>query len=585
MGRQQKGVLMAAQYETITLGVNDLDRIKLPKFQRGFVWNKTKKIEFVQTLANGYPFGALLVYPESQEADSKLLLLDGQQRLSTIQQYKNDPLSFWKPNNFDEYRESLSFINGFLSEDHQLNEKDFDALVNEKTDLADWVDEVLEDADKEVRKVVRDKVKEIRGHIADYVDLDSLGILAIKFIGSKECIADVFANLNKGGMPLSKYEIFGAAWVNTEITLDSAGVDENQDEILNLVKEYYQRMETNAEFELNNFSEDELSRERVVTLSEFGTAYGAFIQRHLPALIPDNSSAQNEIGFGVLGVSTGIDNRHLEKLVTKVGEIDKDMHLRLEKTKTICNDLQSAFSKLVKRIMAGKSEEYLLGLSASFKTLSYFAALWDLDPSSAEYKETLKNIPAYYVFDFWSKVWTSHGDQRLMDYYPKLGKRDYRKRLTSEQMMDAYRQWAADTTPGINFAKEVKALATIHANLSYLSATVSHGETFELEHIIAKKLIKEADGSSVKRLFGGALGNCMYLPRQDNNKKKEKNLYEVNSEGKYDELMSGSLYFSEFEFGEIGKALDERDFESLNRYIEARGERVAQVIINKLLGA
>ena len=72
---------MAAQYETITLGVNDLDRIKLPKFQRGFVWNKTKKIEFVQTLANGYPFGALLVYPESQEADSKLLLLVARTRL------------------------------------------------------------------------------------------------------------------------------------------------------------------------------------------------------------------------------------------------------------------------------------------------------------------------------------------------------------------------------------------------------------------------------------------------------------------------------------------------------------------------
>lgn len=52
---------MAAQYETITLGVNDLDRIELPKFQRGFVWGTKKKNDFVQTLHEGLPFGALLV--------------------------------------------------------------------------------------------------------------------------------------------------------------------------------------------------------------------------------------------------------------------------------------------------------------------------------------------------------------------------------------------------------------------------------------------------------------------------------------------------------------------------------------------
>ena len=61
---------MAAQYETIELGVNDLDRIELPKFQRGFVWGTKKKNDFVQTLHEGLPFGALLVYPKSQSADS-----------------------------------------------------------------------------------------------------------------------------------------------------------------------------------------------------------------------------------------------------------------------------------------------------------------------------------------------------------------------------------------------------------------------------------------------------------------------------------------------------------------------------------
>ncbi len=572
---------MAAQYETITLGISDLDRIKLPKFQRGFVWNNAKKNEFVQTLHNGFPFGALLVYPETQAANSKLLLLDGQQRLSTIQQYSKNPLRFWKPNNQEKYHRFLDEINFMLDQDNLLDEKHFDRLVDKTDDLADWADDVLEDS--EARKKARNLVKELQREVAEYVDLESLGILAIKFIGNKDRIADVFANLNKGGMPLSKYEIFGAAWVNTEISLLPAGESEQQDEILSLVKSYYLDMEINAEFDLNDFSEDELNRNRTITLSEFGTALGAYVQSKLPALVPPSASAKNEIGFGLLGVVTGIDNRQLNLLINKVDYIKENLQLILDKTQRICSDLQSTFSKLVNRITAGKDADYMLGLTSSFKTLSYIAALWDLGFESQEYIETVRNIPAYYVFDFWSKVWTSHGDQRLIDYYPKSGVRSYANKLEYEQMMDAYRQWAADTTPGINFSKEAKALTTIHANLSYLSSAVPHGETLELEHIIAKKHIKEVDNQGAKQIFGGSLGNCMYLPRQENNKKKDKNLYEVNDDGRYDKLMRESLYHSKEDFKAIERALDSHDFDAVNTFISARGERVAESITKKLL--
>ena len=225
---------MAANYENITLTITDLDRIKLPKFQRGFVWTATKKNDFVETLHKGFPFGALLVYPESQEADSKLVLLDGQQRLSTIQQYKNDPLKFWKPLNHDEYKNALASVNEILTEDNKIDEKTFDELVDGKRDLADWADEAADR--KEDRKAIRDLIKGLRAKVADYVDLESLKILAIKFIGSRDSIADVFANLNKGGIPLSKYEIYSAAWVNTEISLLSKSDTEMQDEILGYVK-------------------------------------------------------------------------------------------------------------------------------------------------------------------------------------------------------------------------------------------------------------------------------------------------------------------------------------------------------------
>ena len=575
---------MTAQYETITLGVNDLDRIKLPKFQRGFVWNKSKKNEFVQTLHDGFPFGALLVYPETSDSDSKLLLLDGQQRLSTIKQYKENPLPFWKPLNMERYKNCLAQINEQLSEEFLLDEKAFDELLTGKRDEADWADEVQ--VNSTVRKQLRDRIKELRRDVAKYIDLDELGILAIKFTGSKERIADVFANLNKGGMPLSKYEIYSAAWINTEIQLLGAGESGSglQDEILELVKSYYKRMENVAEFDLNEFSEDELTKERAITLSEFGTALGAYVVRHLPSLVPDTQSSQNEIGFGLLGIVTGTDNRQLNTLNEHLDYIKGDLQLILEKTSRICKDLNGAFTKLLNRLVAGKDDEYPTGLSATFKTLSYFAALWDLDPNSNEYATTLKNIPSYYVYDFWARSWTSHGDQRLLDYYPKFaGKRSYLQKLTSEQMMDAYMQWSSDTTPGINFPKEVKALTTIQANLSYLSKVLSHGETFELEHVIAKKLVNASDDANDRKILASSLGNCMYLPKQINNKKKEKNLYEVNENGKYDAVMKDSFYFTEAEFETISIALEDKSYETVNELIARRGTKLAQNIIDMLL--
>lgn len=581
-----KEAIVSAQYEPITLGVSDLDRIELPKFQRGFVWSKHKKNEFVETLHNGFPFGALLVYPESEETGSRLLLLDGQQRLSTIRQYKENPLLFWKPNNQEIYDEHLDRINALLANDAEshavVTKQEFDELVSGRRDLADWSDEVAAN-NGQTRKQLRDTIKDLQREIRDYVNLDDLSILAIKFTGSKKHLAAVFANLNKGGMPLSKYEIYNAAWVNATIELLPLGASHQQDEILELVKDYYTEMANDAEFDLNDFSEDELTINRTITLSELGTALGAYVQKKLDSLVSDTPNSINEIGFGLLGIATDTDNRQLSNLNDKLDSVRDNLQAILEKTERICNNLQDIFSKLLKRINATKSNRYETGLSTTFKTLSYFAALWSLDPESDDYRTSLSNIRSYYVFDSWTKVWSSHGDQRLLEYYPKFNKRDYKSPIERDAFLEAMSQWLSDATPGINFSRETKALVTIHANLSYLSSVIPHGETFELEHIIAKKRINEVDLATNRKVYGSALGNCMYLPKQLNNKKKEKTLYEINDAGQYDELIAGSLYFPNEVFTEIFLALKEKDYTLVNNKIEERGKKVGEDLIERLL--
>ena len=570
--------MAAPQYEIINMSVSDLDRIDLPRFQRRFVWNRRKKESFITTLHEGLPFGAVLVYPKSKAPDAPLLILDGQQRLSTIREFRANPLIYWKSLEHEEYTQQLNNVNECLSDERKLQEKDFDSLLEEQDDaLDDWLDDI---DDKTSRKRVRALIRQIKGLMSSYINLDSLKIPAIEFRGSQERIADVFANLNQGGVPLSKYEIYSAAWIHTEIHLDKSKLQES---ILWNVKQHYADMSQNTEFELDGFSEDELTQERVVTLSELGIALGMFIRDNLKALAPQTDNAAAELGFGILGIATDTDNRKLETLINSVDDIESELSTILSKVNRICRNLQDLFSKILKRFKSSKNDEYALGISTTFKTLSYFAALWSLDPDSNDYRQSLKNIKAYYLYDALSKSWQSKGDLRLMDYYPSHHRRDYLTIIKREAFIEVFNRWLSDCAPGVNFSKEITAIVTIHANLTYLAKTVSYGESFELEHIIPRKLISTHDNKNPKKVMGNSVGNCMYLPRIDNNKKKDKTLYDVNQAGRYDKLIRESLYFSQPELDMAIKAIERHEFAVANEEISRRARKVAEATIEALL--
>lgn len=580
--------MSAALYSSLDLTIGDLERTKLPSFQRKLVWTQKKKEAFIDTLRQGLPFGSVLVYPEDQSNDSMLLVLDGQQRLSTILEYRKCPLRFWKPLNLDEYQNALADINALLPEEKQLNEKTFDAFYpwvesegDDSNEYADWFDEI---ESVTVRKAVRAQLRELRNSIRSFVDLDNLKIPAIKFVGSRELIATVFSNLNQGGTPLSKYEIYNAAWVHTSIKLLPSGESALQDAILDNVKRHYNDMVNRAEFELDGFSEDELTQNREITLSELGIALGMYVQKELKALVPQGENTVAEIGFGLLGIAVGVDNRSLSKLNTYTETIDGQIQLILEKTERICVNLQDIFGKLLKRYKGKKNDEYMLGLSTTFKTLSYFAALWNLEPSSDDYRNSLENIKAYYLLDALNKSWSSHGDQRLLDYYPESKKRNYLEPVDKSRLVDAFDHWLLDATPGIQFNKEVKAITTIHANLTYLSSVIPNGDDYELEHIVPKKVINQCDDASSRSFFGSVVGNCMYLPRIDNNKKKDKTLYDVKDPSRYSTLIEASLYPQEHELRKAIDALKKKDFETANQVVLNRSHDVAEAIAEGLLG-
>lgn len=90
----------AANIDKIVDRITDGD-IKIPAFQRGFVWDQDQVIKLVDSLYRNYPIGSVLLWnsmerlkstrnvagfeiPDRQASYPVNYVLDGQQRLSTI---------------------------------------------------------------------------------------------------------------------------------------------------------------------------------------------------------------------------------------------------------------------------------------------------------------------------------------------------------------------------------------------------------------------------------------------------------------------------------------------------------------------
>ncbi|MDO4917238.1 MAG: DUF262 domain-containing protein, partial [Rothia sp. (in: high G+C Gram-positive bacteria)] len=515
---------MAKLYENSNISITNLDRIILPKFQRGLVWSKQSKTDFVKTLHEGFPFGSILVYPENiHDTSSKLLLLDGQQRLSTIVDLQNNPLDYFVPLHSEVLIEAAKNINSYLEEETEIDAKFLINILSGDLSvlLPNWTDDLeISKNDKiEVRKIVNNINKEIK----EFTNLDSLEIPIIKFLGDKSDLSRVFENLNKGGVSLTKYEIFNASWAHTEILLPTQ--DENSEKVLDCIIENYEKKIEDSAFEINDFSRDELKQDRKITLAELGIGLGLFAQDLLPSLIPPHSkNAHSEIGFGLLGIATGVDNKKLGNLSEHADFLNQNILEILEKVANISKHLDATFSKFLKIPNPSGSVNYQNGLSTSFKTLSYYAALWNEDINSESFRQILDNLIGYYIYDSLNNSWGSHGDTRLYEYYPKTKSRNYETPLDKSEILQAFISWQNDRNAGINFTPEVKALVAIHANLTYLAKSKFNGDKLELEHIIPKKKINLIEGTP-KKIYGNSLGNCMYLIKTRNNGKKENTLY------------------------------------------------------------
>lgn len=234
-------------------------KLKIPDFQRSFVWKKQKKYQLLQSLFKGFPIGAITLY----EDGGGYYIIDGLQRINTLKQYLTSPGAVISFNDF------FKKVSGEIEEFFAENEIDL-TISQIKKCIKCWYDglgslyeyekvSVLYNTIKKNSPKVFEKlndlqlVEELRDILKSKIEISHDAIALIIYRGEKDDLPELFKNINTGSVALSQYEILQSVW--TGYCLDKELLSDEYEAFnreLELIKNEYEidAMKENGEFDI-----------------------------------------------------------------------------------------------------------------------------------------------------------------------------------------------------------------------------------------------------------------------------------------------------------------------------------------------
>ncbi len=193
-------------------------KLKIPDFQRNFVWKKGKKEQLLESLFRGFPIGAITLYQD----DNAYYIIDGLQRINTLSQYLSCPYTVIPFAEF--YKKTEADVTAFLQEKGLA-----DQSVRLKKQLQQWYGNlkqlyeyekisvlyrVLNPKDQKKPSAFSDLtlVEELHEIVKSAIEIAHDDIALIIYKGDKNDLPDLFKNINTGSVALSQYEILQSVW-------------------------------------------------------------------------------------------------------------------------------------------------------------------------------------------------------------------------------------------------------------------------------------------------------------------------------------------------------------------------------------
>ena len=213
---------------------NDIDRgiIKLPKFQRDFVWGKEQTASLIDSVLKGYPIGTFILWktkeelrhfknignanlPAKRKGDYVQYVLDGQQRITSLYAVRKG-LIITKDGVEIDYKDITIDLNKKSESDENIvltfAEEEGNTISVYKL-LNGIFTEFLDEYDKESLRKIEIYKQRLTGY-------DFSTILITEYPLDIAC--DIFTRINTGGTELSLFEIMVAKTYDHKLNFDLA---------------------------------------------------------------------------------------------------------------------------------------------------------------------------------------------------------------------------------------------------------------------------------------------------------------------------------------------------------------------------
>lgn len=206
------------KYEVLFTGI-DSGQIKIPMFQRDFVWGKEQSARLIDSIIKGYPIGTFILWktreelrafknigninlPEAPKGDAVQYILDGQQRITSLYAV----------------RKGIRITRDGEEIDYKQISIDLDQDPNENDQIV-FIDPPEKNTSISVYKLLTGKVSDFAknyGHHLERIDEYRTRLMGYDFSTVViedypiDIACDIFTRINTGGTELTLFEIMVA---------------------------------------------------------------------------------------------------------------------------------------------------------------------------------------------------------------------------------------------------------------------------------------------------------------------------------------------------------------------------------------
>lgn len=539
--------------------LNENGKVVIPNFQRGVVWTKQHRKEFIETVKTGDPFGVVLVYQESPT--QPYYLIDGLQRLSSLKAYMDNPIDFIDENDKFINQEKLRLIfqkkyeiKGLQLPQTTKLEKEEKAFLkkliacmkaekNIPNEMTIWPQiAVILGVDKNTFDIIT-VFSDFYRSFLDNLKLPEIIIHAIVYQGPKDRLPSVFETLNTSSVSLTKYEIFSSQWSTNKLHL-------NDDELINKVWSKYEALKQSSSFEVE-VSEESIKNDGM-TLFEYCFGFSELLcdpEKSYSFLFNKGKKNTDPTGFEILALACGLP-------VNKADELNKDEYLG-NATGLFLQQLKEAIVDSI-NIVATSLSKWIFDLkgtpiknSSTYQIYYMIASViknkYEIDTKNKVItpkddnnwiSNFRKNAFKWYFYHQIIGFWNQHRQvsdlKNIID--GKINDTDYSAGISTDTWKEALTNYINDNRDNFNtrsipteeklFLNYLyKLLIDEDANRSkYFVKKTDSGEelVFDIEHIVPFDKFSKFNG----QIAMSVLGNLCYLPVKDNRSKRDHTIFE-----------------------------------------------------------